>query len=63
MKYAKWLWPIILSALVLFSGCKPKTTATLAEPEPVITQTEEPYVEEVTPIDTSDDVSFNEAAN
>ena len=60
MKYSTWLWPVIFAALIVSIGCKPKKTTTLDEPEPVVQP--EPYVEpEITPIDTSDDVSFNEA--
>jgi peptidoglycan-associated lipoprotein len=61
MKNSKWLWSIVLAILIILVGCKPKKTVTLDEPEPVITEPE-PYVApEPEPIDTSDDVSFNEA--
>jgi peptidoglycan-associated lipoprotein len=48
----------LVAALVAFNGCAKKKVTTLQEPEPV---KEVPVVEEPRPIDTSDNVSFNEA--
>ncbi len=62
MKRNMWGTVVVLALFLMFAGCKKKNT-TLEEPipqKPIVK--EEPVIEpDPTPIDTSDDISFNEA--